>query len=132
APGLGGGRPAAPAPPAGGDRAGLTTSAGGTATGGPVGGMAAAGVPGASGTPRSTPSATARAPRRAAGTPLLVEQMADTRGARQVVTVTTSSGRAGPVLEAFEQVAGRWRRVFGPVPAVIGAEGFRTPGSGAA
>ena len=91
-----------------------------------MGGMAAAGVPGTSGTPRPTPSAAAHAPRPAAGAPLLVEQMADTRGARQVITVTTSPGRAGPVLEAFELVAGRWRRAFGPVPAVIGAQGFST------
>jgi L,D-peptidoglycan transpeptidase YkuD (ErfK/YbiS/YcfS/YnhG family) len=52
--------------------------------------------------------------------------MADTRGAGQVITVTTGPGGAGPALEAFERVAGRWRRAFGPVPAVIGAQGFST------
>jgi L,D-peptidoglycan transpeptidase YkuD (ErfK/YbiS/YcfS/YnhG family) len=83
---------------------------------------------GASRTPRPAPAATTRSahPHPASDSPLLVEQMADTRGARQVITVTTSPGRAGPVLEAFDQVAGRWRRAFGPVPAVIGAQGFST------
>jgi L,D-peptidoglycan transpeptidase YkuD (ErfK/YbiS/YcfS/YnhG family) len=84
-----------------------------------------------SATPTATPTATgiavATQPRtapapRPAGT-LLVEQMADTRGASQVITVTTGPG-AGPVLEAFDKVGGAWRRAFGPIPAKIGAEGF--------
>jgi L,D-peptidoglycan transpeptidase YkuD (ErfK/YbiS/YcfS/YnhG family) len=69
-------------------------------------------------------------PRRTTSPPaapaLLVEQLADTRGARQVITVTTSPGQPDPVLQAFERVGGRWRLAFGPVPAVIGAQGFST------
>jgi L,D-peptidoglycan transpeptidase YkuD (ErfK/YbiS/YcfS/YnhG family) len=105
----------APTTPTGAHRTGAepATSASGAPTSGAAAGFSVA--------PRPTP-----APRPAPRPPLLVEQMADTRGARQVVTVTTSPGRAAPVLDAFELVAGRWWRTSGPVPAVIGARGFST------
>jgi L,D-peptidoglycan transpeptidase YkuD (ErfK/YbiS/YcfS/YnhG family) len=72
-------------------------------------------------------SGLAPAPRTAAAPrpPLLVEQMADTRGAAQVITVTTEGG-AAPVLQAFERAGRTWRRVLGPIPAKIGAQGFST------
>lgn len=105
-----------------------TPAAGTPAAAGPTAGTA--GTPAPGGTKAGTPAAGRTASRSTAGRtsrpPLLVEQMANTGNATQVVTVTTTPGQAGPVLEAFEKVAGRWRRAFGPVPAVIGAQGFST------
>jgi L,D-peptidoglycan transpeptidase YkuD (ErfK/YbiS/YcfS/YnhG family) len=57
-------------------------------------------------------------PARPTAAPLLVERMADTRGAQQLITVTEAG------LQAFERVGTRWRLVLGPLPAVIGAQGF--------
>lgn len=69
---------------------------------------------------RSTPTRTAPPP----APKLLPDQMADTHGSGQIVTVTNDGAGVSAVLRAFERDGAGWRQVFGPTDVHIGAEGF--------
>ena len=68
--------------------------------------------------------------------PLLVDQLASTGGARQVLVVDApSAASTTATLTAYENDGGGWYQVFGPMPAVDGVNGWvpgpsRTEGDG--
>jgi L,D-peptidoglycan transpeptidase YkuD (ErfK/YbiS/YcfS/YnhG family) len=55
---------------------------------------------------------------------LLPDQMADTRGAGQIVAVTNDGSGTEATLRAYQKSGGHWTQVFGPFPVHIGAGGF--------
>ncbi|HEX7107106.1 MAG TPA: L,D-transpeptidase family protein [Acidothermaceae bacterium] len=73
---------------------------------------------------RTTPAKPAPAPTTRPST-LLVEQLADVGGARQVVVVTSSSWTTSTAtLQTFEKDAAGWHAVFPAMAAHIGRAGF--------
>jgi L,D-peptidoglycan transpeptidase YkuD (ErfK/YbiS/YcfS/YnhG family) len=83
--------------------------------------------PAATPTPSPTPKPNPKPAPTPTPTPrsLLVEQLASTGSAQQVVTVTSSSwGSTVGTLQTFEKVDGAWRAAFPAMPAHLGRSGF--------